>query len=370
MDGITDSTNPDRFVINTLESRFGADQTATLFEAWYNGYFTSADWDNLASMGFTVVRINFGWRNLQNADGSWKDDSVAFEHMDWAVAQAKQRNIYIIWVFHIWDTQQQDYSLISEDSSDGQSSRDRAGAIWVKVAQHYLGEAIIAGFDAINEPTGSPGDILQQDLYKSIRSVDPTRIIIMESCNTDPTTYGWTNVMFSMHEYTMMTDDYQTNINNYYGEGMYGGGGTNDLIQQWTEWNIPIYLGEFMAMGQTLSWLLGTIDSANIWWTYWSYSTVNMGGWGTCNFPSSASINADTDSYDTILNVWSNLGSCSDNSDIYSVYTGAVSSKRRRDVQKAMERSAVTATERAKRMPSGHRRSRKHRAGLVPAGSF
>lgn len=407
MNGITDNANPDRFAQVTLESRFGESATKTLYNAWYDNYFTSSDWDNIKAMGYNHVRIPFGFRNVQNADGSWRSD--AFDRLDWAIAQAKQRSIYVILVFHIWDTQQQSYSMISEDSSDGQSSRDRAGEIWKKVAAHFKGESIIAGFDAINEPTGSSGDKLQQDLYTAIRSADADRIIIMESINTNPANYGWTNVMYSMHEYLMMTDDYQTNINNYYGSGMYGGGGTNDLITQWKAWGVPIYAGEFMAMSSTLPWLLNQLNSAGVWWASWSYGTINMGGWGLYNYPSSDRIDINSASYDDILNLWSNLGSSSRNDDIYSVYTaalGGTSSKRdsvdyvpdfdletsnstsvdqavigieqagilikttRRDTASAVAKRASPAANPHKRMPTGHRRSRRHTAGVAGATAF
>jgi len=127
MNGIDDNANPDRFAQVTLESRFGEAATRKLFNAWYDNYFTSQDWDNIKAMGYNHVRLPFGFQNVQNADGSWRSD--AFDRMDWAIAQAKQRNIYVILVFHIWDTQQQSYSMISENSDAGQQSRNRAGEI-------------------------------------------------------------------------------------------------------------------------------------------------------------------------------------------------------------------------------------------------
>jgi aryl-phospho-beta-D-glucosidase BglC (GH1 family) len=67
----------------------------------------------------------------------------------------------------------------SQPGAVGQAQRDLASAIWSLVAQHYVGEPTIAAYDVMNEPTGSPGDILQIDMYNAIRPYDPDRIIIV-----------------------------------------------------------------------------------------------------------------------------------------------------------------------------------------------
>ena len=359
MNGITDNSgNGDRFAIVTLEGRFGETETAALFNAWYDNYMTTDDFTKIADMGFNSIRLPFGFRNLQNADGSWRSD--AFDRLDWAIAAAKAAGLYVIPVFHIWDTQQESYSLISENSDAGQTSRDAAGEIWKKVAAHYIDETAIAAYDAINEPTGSWGDLLQQDLYTAIRSVDANRIIIMESISTDPTTYGWTNVMYSMHEYLMMA-----------GDSSQWSGAQSD-INTWNGYNIPTYIGEFMAHADdgTLSTLLDEVNSNNVWWSFWSWKTINMGGWGMYNFPSNQ-VDVQNDSYDTIMSAWSNLGTASQNTDIYSMYksaAGGSTSVKKREAETPVERTEgafVKVTERAgeiptRRLPGSHRRSRRY----------
>lgn len=257
MCGISDeSGSADRFSLTTLENRFGAEQARTLVEAWAENWLTTADFDELANIGFNVIRLPFSFRTVQNADGSWRDD--AFTRMDWAIAQAKARGIYVIVDFHMWPGQEADYSAISENTDDGQNQRNAVGEIWKKVAEHYLGESSICAFDVINEPTGSYGDYLQQDLYNAVRSVDANRIIIVsasvtrykysltlsqhESISTDPSTYGWTNVVYSLHEYDMMGSDFDSNKATW-------ANGVQAYIDLWHGYNIPFMLAEFMADG-------------------------------------------------------------------------------------------------------------------------
>ena len=362
MCGMSDeSGNADRFPQWTLENRFGTAQTQTLMNAWMDSWLTSADWDNMAAMGFTVVRLPFSYRNFQTADGQWITDSsgnLDFTRMDWAMAQAKQRGIYVIPVFHIWQGQQQEYDTISTNTDDGQTQRDQAGAIWQKVAAHYVGETIIAAYDAINEPTGSWGDLLQQDLYKSIRSVDANRIIILESISTNPSQYGWTNVMYSDHEYLMMGSDLGSN------QAAYGGMASD--MSNWQSMNVPIYIGEFMAMDSTLPWLLQQLNNANVWWSAWAYKTVNEGGWGLYNVPGSLSVDVSNDDYNTILSAWTNMPQAQRNDDIYSVYTSAVGGGGSKRAEPEPIRS-VNAMKRA--TGRAHRRSRRQ-LGHARIGSF
>ena len=71
----------------------------------------------------------------------------------------------------------------------------------------------VAGYDLINEPIGTPTNDtvlnLYNELYQSIRSVDPSHMIFIEgtwgnwnwSMLPNPNVYGWTNVVYEMHEY-------------------------------------------------------------------------------------------------------------------------------------------------------------------------
>lgn len=368
MCGITDSSGTaDRFPQWTLEQRFGQAAALTLAETWMDSWATSDDWDKIAAAGFNMVRLPFSYRNFQWADGSWMSGSASsadFTRLDWAVAQAKQRGIYLIPTFHIWQGQKEGYSTISENSDDGQTQRDAAAALWKVVAAHYVGESTIAAFDAINEPTGSYANQLQQDLYTAIRSADPKRIIVMESIAADPSQYGWTNVVYSMHEYLMMGDDVGANQAEFYS-------GLKGDVSQYQGLGIPAYVGEFMTHTATLPWILDQLNNLDdVWWSPWTYKTVNMGGWGLYN-TGSFSVDVGSDSQSSISNQWSNMGSLNQNSDIYSIYKaaagGSASQKRsieaKREPEAPAPRAAVSERAAPEQRARGHGRRSRGRHG-------
>ncbi|WVQ70596.1 hypothetical protein IAR50_000115 [Cryptococcus sp. DSM 104548] len=357
MCGITDDTgSSDRFSLTTLENRFGTDEARTLVEAWADNWLTTNDFDELVEIGFNVIRLPFSFRTVQNADGTWRDD--AFTRMDWVVANAKARGIYVIIDFHMWPGQEASYSAISENTDDGASQRAAVGEIWKNVSTHYLNEPAIFGFDVINEPTGSYGDYLQQDLYNAVRAVDANRIIIHESISTDPSTYGWTNVIYSIHEYNMMGSDLDSNKEQWTS-------GVQNYIDTWSGYGIPTLLGEFMADGETLDYILNQANAQGLSWLSWAHSTVNMGRWGLWNH-GAFYVNVGTDSYDTILSTWSNMPSTSHTS-VYDQFksgaSGSTSVSRKRDTIVVAPKAQTT-----KRLHASHGgRSRRGGMGMAHA---
>lgn len=66
-----------------------------------------------------------------------------------------------------------------ETGSAGDAERAEAAELWGMIAEHFVGETTIAGYDVMNEVTGSPGDILQIAMYNAIRAKDPNRLLIV-----------------------------------------------------------------------------------------------------------------------------------------------------------------------------------------------
>ena len=163
----------------------------------------------------------------------------------------------------------------------------------------------MAGFDAINEPTGSYGNYMQDALYKAIRAVDADRIIFMESMSADPASMKWRQVAYSIHQYNMMGQDYGANRNAFWGD-------INKDVASFRRFNIPTYIGEFMVQeqGDMLTWLLGQYNEQGLHWTSWTYKTVDMGAWGLCNLPGSVRVDILRDNASTIRDRWQNMGAC------------------------------------------------------------
>ncbi len=324
MNGYTDTSDKDpfRFSLETLERRFGEQVAGQLMAVWQDNFMTTQDLDNIKSIGLNVIRVPFGYRNLQHADGSWIKNSagnIDFTRLDWIVNEAAKRGIYSILDFHIWETQQSDYSLISQNTDGGHAALAKAQAIWVQVAKHFKGNTWVAGFDAINEPTGSYANLMQDGLYKAIRSVDADRIIFMESMSADPASLKWSNVSYSIHLYDMMGNDFGANQGAFRND-------LNGSIASFNRFNIPTYIGEFMVQesGDTLAWLLGQYKNNGLHWTNWTYKTANMGAWGLCNLPGSVHVDILNDSADTIRSRWQNMGTCTPEAAVVSAFKRAL----------------------------------------------
>lgn len=295
-----------RFARDTLERRFGEAKALELMNVWYDNFMTSGDLDNIRNIGMNVIRVPFGWRNLQRADGSWVTDgsgNIDFSRLDWIVNEAGKRNIYVILDFHVWRYQRQNYWTISRNEGGSKAEQMGAAAIWTEVAKHFKNNTTVAAYDLINEAEGSPNNQLFRTLYDAVRAQDDKHMIVVESVHNNPRDLGWNNVMYDVHLYSMMGQDYGANQRAW-------NAFVNGTIKEYKSYDMPVYVGEFMAQDNnpTLAYLLGQLNSNNLHWTNWAYKTVNMGSWGLYNLGGNARVNVLTDSADSIKNTWSNMG--------------------------------------------------------------
>lgn len=369
-------------IINTLTSRFGADAAAELIKVYEDNYWTEADFDNCAAMGINCIRLPLWYRNLVDANGNML--SNAFDRIDWFVDQAGQRGIYVIIDMHGAPGSQNgsDHSGIDGGDSKLSASEFFFGSnasanqqlyydLWEKIAVHYVGNPVVAGYDLLNEPyctyrynSGYSDDYLHSMLwsvydkaYDLIRAIDPDHVIIMEATWNpvdlpDPSTYGWENVMYEYHNY--LYDDYD-NAN--------GGQISNmksklDAITS-ANYNVPSYMGEFCYMNNTSAWQEGLqlLNDYGINWTTWTYKVVSSyGNWGLYN-QSVESVNVTTDSYSEIYRKWSNVGSSYANSSLVnavkSYFTSSVNLPESGTVYEAENYTIVGGAKEAQSFYSG-----------------
>jgi len=297
MCGLSDSINEQRFARETLESRFGS-EAQVLMQTWESQWITALDVSKIQKLGFNMVRVPFSWRTLQHADGSWIRDAAGnmdFSRLDWIVHQARVHHLYVILDLHIWDSQQKDYQLISRCVDEAKPSQAHAAALWYTLASHFKGNNTIAGFDVVNEPNGSPANVLHHALYEAVRAGDPDRIVIMESVSWDDC---WKNVMYSMHEYACMSEDLLANKDRWEKQ-------EKPLLCTQLNRGAPLYVGEFMTnKKESWQWLLAQFNNMGLSWSPWTYKTVNMGGWGLYNVKK-FHVDLNHDSFPTILSVFS-----------------------------------------------------------------
>jgi len=196
--------------------------------------------------------------------------------------------------------------------------QQRTVDIWTVIAQHFAGNPGVAAYDLINEPGGTPNSTtlwnMYDRMYDAIRAVDPDHLITMEgsygswnwSMLPNPATYGWTNVMYQMHEYQFGGD--ATTIK----------AGTDRQVADFNahkSWNVPAYVGEWNDFGpapdpaSVWAYTVQQYQAAGINWSEWSYKSSNGSGtnsWGIYNKLGSppAVPNLQTDTAATISSDW------------------------------------------------------------------
>lgn len=312
---------PDTYsIIRELDSRFGVATEQTLIRDYQSDWITTADLNNIAQAGFNCVRVPVWWGNFfsitNTASTGWRSD--AFTMLDWVVTNCAARGIYVVIDMH---------GVVGSQSTSDDTGEQNLNAYWTsgidqietsfmwsQIASHYSTNDAVAGYDLINEPTGATNTVAvwtaYNGLYNTIRAVDTNHIIIMEgtfgnwdwSMLPDPSTVGWTNVVYSMHEYQYGGDLTQV-------EG--GSDGQVDDFENHVSWNVPDYVGEWNDMGlgaACYQYSINDYNNAGISWTLWAYKASQgliPDGWGwydPTNWPPTP--NVSTDSASTITNDW------------------------------------------------------------------
>jgi endoglucanase len=314
---------PDTYsIITELDSRpgFGVATEQSLITIYQTNWITTADLDNIKNGGFNCVRVPVWWGNFYSitntTSSGWRSD--AFAVLDWLVTNCASRGIYVVIDMHgvvggqstSDDTGQQNQNQYWTSSVD----QGETAYMWMQIATHYSGNSTVAGYDLINEPDNAPSTAAvwaaYTNLYTTVRAADPSHMIILEgtfgswnwSMLPNPSLYGWTNIVYSMHEY------------------QFGGntaavltGSTNQVndFNNHKSWNVPDYIGEWNDMGNGAACYDQSIylyNNDGISWTMWAYkATAGLvpNGWGWYDptyWPTTP--NVSTDSSSTISSDW------------------------------------------------------------------
>jgi endoglucanase len=307
---------PDTYsVMQMLDQRFGVATEQSLIKTYQRSWITATDLDNIKNAGFNVVRVPVWWGQFYPlndiSNSSWRAD--AFDVLDWLVSQAGARGIYVIIDMH---------GVVGSQSTSGDTGQQNNNSynqgntayMWWQIANHYKGNPTIAGYDLMNEPMNPPNSqapiTAQNSLYQTVRSADPDHIVIFEgtwgswnwSMLPNPSQFGWTNVVYQMHEY-------QWNQS----EAVVEQGSVNQVndFNNHASYNVPGYVGEFNDFGYgSAAWNFSTntYNNGGLSWTMWAYKATNgliPDSWGFYDPTFWATTpNISTDSAATIAADW------------------------------------------------------------------
>ncbi|WP_309572660.1 glycoside hydrolase family 5 protein, partial [Deinococcus sp.] len=161
------------------------------------------------SAGFTAIRLPIRWNAHAGQAAPYPVDPAFLARVDWAVAQARKRNLTVILDFHHYE----------ELMTDPAEHRARFLGLWAQVAAHYRSQPASVLFEVLNEPNGKVEAVwneLQAQALVVIRRSNPARVVIVGpgGWNSADRLAGLKvpadpNVIVTFHTYTPMTFTHQ-----------------------------------------------------------------------------------------------------------------------------------------------------------------
>lgn len=306
--------------IEILIDRFGVEKAEELLSVYEDNWITTVDLNNLQEIGINIVRVPFGYWNLQTLDGTWKRDKkgeIDFSRLDWIVNECGKRGIYVILDLHgtpgfasdSHSSGKVNSSMLFDSSAVGESFRDATVDLWREVARHFRGNPTVAAYDVINEPMAKTSDEelweLYDRIYQAIREIDSQHLISFEAVweiynLPDPSEYGWKNVLYQTHDYA-----WNGNIKDF--------SDTKIVNAMWMdEYNVPLIVGEFTGFYNPSDWeyMLSQYDKAGVNWILWTYKLTKKGvtGWALYSSAFVKAPNVLSDSFEEIRMCWSEIG--------------------------------------------------------------
>jgi hypothetical protein len=297
-------------VRQVLTQRFGARRAAQLLAVYQQHYITPTDFDLIARMGMTCVRLPIYYELLERdaRPGVYRADG--WRVIDAAVSNCAARGLYCILDLHGAPGGQ------SGDHTTGQTGRnklffdkrfqDRTVALWKAIATRYAANPAVAGYDLLNEPWGAPKPEALLDLYdriyRAIRAVDQHHLIFLEDRGPGtsieelpkPRRRNWRSIVYEFHPY--LFDKHDPASHRAF---------VDERVRTYeafaTSRDAPVLIGEFHPQGgdESLRYYLTTFNARGMHWTIWSYKcSARMGDWGIAR--TSVAPNVQTNTYEQL----------------------------------------------------------------------
>jgi len=265
----------------------GESRTAEFYNAWLANHMRRIDVDSMKAWGFNSIRLPMHYNLFtlpveeEPVAGQQTWIEKGFQMTDSLLAWCKSAGIYLILDLHAAPGGQgADLNISDRDPSkpslwDSEANQQKTIALWKKLAERYVNEPWIGGYDIINEPNwgfedredknglkekkNGPLRQLMIDITKAIRSVDNKHIVIIEGNGWGNNYNGvlpvWdNNMVLSFHKYWNYND--QSSIQH--------------ILDMREKNGVPVWLGETGENSNV--WFTDAVqllESNNIGWAWW-----------------------------------------------------------------------------------------------------
>lgn len=271
-----------RKIEKVVDDLIGKEKATRFWKTYRQNYITEADIKRISELGFNSVRPALNSRLFLTEGENPVYVEEGFQLMDSLVSWCKKYKIYVIIDMHgapggqtganIDDSPNDLPELFIEKKYENQLVN-----LWVKIAQKYKNEPVVAAYDLLNEPlpkgTGAADKYkhLLVPMYKhilsEIRKVDQKHMITLEG-------FDWSNdwsvfdkpfdsnVFYQFHYYCWARPDNLNNIDEY-------------LIKR-NELNTPIWAGEMGEKGNAIHWASSQyLETNNIGFSLWPWKKMD-----------------------------------------------------------------------------------------------
>ena len=266
-----------------VEARLGGKGRDRVQAAFRQAWLNEGDFDRMKSAGLNCVRLPFLASMIEGPDG--------FKYLDDAVTWAGKRGTYVILDMHGAPGSQNDqgHTGVADRNEFFKDPANVAQAerLWTEIARRYRNNPAVAGYDLVNEPTGTPNSdtlyVVTDRLYRAVRAGDPTRLIFIEDGYTGlhwmpfPGPCGWTNVVYSGHYYQFgakSPEDQRKGFHDF----------LTSIDKERTVRQVPFYVGEFAfepaGTAETEQQLVQAMADMGISWSQWTYKVIFGGAGG------------------------------------------------------------------------------------------
>lgn len=182
----------EKSIRNIFTKVYGEENASQFFDNFLTNFIAEEDFEFLKELGVNMLRIPLNYRHFIDDQNPNRYSEDAFTHLDRILKLCKKYEIYAVLDMH---------STPGGQNPDFHSGSDTGVALfweygalrqviinlWVYIAERYVEEKIIAGFDLVNEPSFVASKTAFNDFYESlisnIRQVNKKHILFLEGDN-------------------------------------------------------------------------------------------------------------------------------------------------------------------------------------------
>lgn len=205
-----------RKIEKIVSDYLGAEKAEQFWKTYRKNYITEADIKRIAELGYNSVRPALNARLFLTEGENNQFVDEGFQLLDSLIARCKRHHLYVIIDMHGAPGGQTGQNIDDSPNNEPElfmnpKNEDLLVKLWVKIAEHYKDEPIVAAYDLLNEPlpenTGAADKYkhklvpLYERLIKAIREVDKNTCLHWKVI-TGPTTgrnlpHHWMTTCFS-----------------------------------------------------------------------------------------------------------------------------------------------------------------------------